>query len=78
MTTLRLREGWTAVTSGATTYIYPPGESTTGIRWYVDMDDDEIAAYPNGDRQAQVFDTVEEAHAYLLESGSESPWEVTP
>ena len=75
MTMLKLREGWQSVTVVATTYLWPPEEIATSNGWYVDLTATEVAAYPHGELQAQVFNTIEEAHAYLIESGSESPWE---
>jgi hypothetical protein len=39
------------------------------------MDAYMVAAFPHGGLQCRVFDTIEEAHAYLLSVGSESPWE---
>jgi hypothetical protein len=78
---LRLRKGWQSVTSGRETYIYPPDEITTSKGWYMDYldapdDEKEIAAYPNGGDEFRVFSDMNEAHAYLINVGSESPWEV--
>jgi hypothetical protein len=76
--TLTLRKGWQAFTphEGYSTYLYPPDTDPTGLYFYVDMDADMVAAYLHGDaRYCRVFDTIEEAHAYLVENGSESPWE---
>ena len=78
MTTLRLRKGWTTLKEGGTTYIYPPGKLASSIEWYASVDGIAVAAYPHGKCYVQVFGTIEEAHAYLIEKGSESPWEVTP
>ena len=77
---LRLRKGWKSVTDRGVTYLYPLEEVTTGNGWYVDYLDiadgeKEIAAYPNGREEFVVFYDMNEAHAYLIESGSESPWE---
>jgi hypothetical protein len=77
---LKLRDGWQSFTphEGCSTYLYPPDTDPTGLDFYVDMDFD-VVAYLHGDaRYCRVFDTIEEAHAYLVENGSESPWEVTP
>jgi hypothetical protein len=80
--TLKVREGWQSVTgiSCGVTYLYPPREITTSNGWYVDYidmpdDEKEIAAYPNGGREYRVFSDMNEAHAYLINVGSESPWE---
>jgi hypothetical protein len=35
----------------------------------------KLYVYPNGDEEDFEFDSIEEAHAYLLSVGSESPWE---
>lgn len=73
---LKLRDGWqTCTPCGDTVYLYPPGETTTSLGYYVDKDADNVGAYPHGGRDCRVFDTIEEAHAYLIASGSESPWE---
>jgi hypothetical protein len=75
--TLKLREGWQTLNTDYCAYLYAPDESTSGSKWYVDMglDGQNVHAYPNGGRESVGFDTIEEAHAYLIESGSESPWE---
>jgi hypothetical protein len=74
--TLTLRDGWQACTTEhGDTYLYPPKKPTTCWSYYVDLDADMVAAFPHGGFQCRVFDTIEEAHAYLIESGSESPWE---
>jgi hypothetical protein len=78
---LRLRKGWQSVTSDRVTYLYAPDEITTGKGWYIDYldtpdDEKEIAAYPNGGSEFRVFSDMNEAHAYLINVGSESPWEV--
>ena len=78
--TLTLRKGWQTLNTDYCTYLYAPDESTSSSGWYVEMNhgNKDISAYPNGGRESVGFDTIEEAHAYLIESGSESPWEVTP
>jgi hypothetical protein len=73
---LKLRDGWqTCTPCGDTVYLYPPNETTTNWNYHVDMDADMVVAFPHGGLQCRVFDTIEEAHAYLLSVGSESPWE---
>lgn len=80
--TLRLREGWQSVKTETMTWLFPPKATTTSFDFYayvdVDVNDIQVAAYPHGGYQEQLFDTIEEAHAYLIEKGSESPWEVVP
>jgi hypothetical protein len=79
---LRLRKGWQSVTERGVTYLFPPEEITTGNGWYIDYldmpdDEKEIAAYPNGgESEYLLFSDMNEAHAYLISVGSESPWEV--
>jgi hypothetical protein len=71
---LKLRDGWNLVnTGGRISYIYPPPE--IGTEYFVDMNSESIWAYPNGGRHRIRFDSIKEAHEYLIESGSESPWE---
>jgi len=77
---LRLRKGWQSVTSYGVTCLYAPDEMTTSKVWYMDYldtpdDEKEIAAYPNGGSEFRVFSDMNEAHAYLINVGSESPWE---
>ena len=74
---LKLREGWQSVVEGGVTYLYPPVPINLYYIDYVDTPDDEkeIVAYPDGGSDFQVFKDMNEAHAYLIESGSESPWE---
>jgi len=68
---LKLKEGWRSVTEGGVMYLYPP------VPINVDTPDDEkeIVARPDGSSDFHVFNDINEAHAYLIESGSESPWE---
>jgi hypothetical protein len=75
---LKLRKGWKTYKDDCTcTYIYAPEEGLGSSRWYVDMDPDgqNVCAYPHGGWEDFEFDSIEEAHAYLLSVGSESPWE---
>jgi hypothetical protein len=73
---LKLRDGWQAFTTEhGDGYLYSPDKPTTSWNYHVDMDADMVAAFPHGGLQCRVFDTIEEAHAYLLSVGSESPWE---
>jgi hypothetical protein len=71
---LKLRDGWNVVnTGGRISYIYPPPE--IGTEYFVDMDSESIWVYPNGNQKSYRFDTLKEAHEYLLYVDSESPWE---
>ena len=77
---LRLRKWWQSVNADIVTYLYSPDEITTSKGWYMDYldtpdDEKEIAAYPNGGDEFRVFSDMNEAHAYLINVGSESPWE---
>jgi len=74
---LKLRDGWQTLNTDYCTYLYAPDESTSGSAWYVEMNHghEDIYAYPNGGRESVGFDTIEEAHEYLINEGSESPWE---
>ena len=43
---------------------------------FVDIDENGKAyAFPHGGFDCEEFDTIDEAHAYLIERGSESPFE---
>jgi hypothetical protein len=74
---LKLRDGWKTLNTDYCTYLYAPDESTSCSRWYVEMNhlNKDIYAYPKGARESVGFDIIEEAHAYFLSVGSESPWE---
>lgn len=79
--TLRLREGWEVETdhSGCTAY---KREGAASILAYAIVDPDgEVRAYPSGEfglHSGRFCESMEEAHAYLISVGSESPWEVEP
>ena len=75
---MKLRDGWKTLNTDYCTYLYAPDESTSGSKWYVEIYhiNKDIYAYPNGGRESVGFDTIEEAHEYLINEGSESPWEV--
>ena len=75
---LKLKEDWQSITIGQVKCLYPPGEVTDSNSYYVEIEiryNGYIDAYPHGSSKYQSFKTIEEAHAYLIESGSESPWE---
>jgi hypothetical protein len=76
---LKLRKGWKTYKADdyAYTYLYAPEEGLDSPRWYVNMDPDgqNVCAYPHGGWESVEFDTIEEAHAYFLSVGSDSPWE---
>ena len=79
MTMMMLRSGWKASIG------YPSGwrwfhraEDSWDVPYAVDTGDGRVFAWAhraNGVVPFSVFSTVREAHAYLIESGSESPWE---
>jgi hypothetical protein len=84
---LKLREGWVEDDDGSCILIYPSGGHYLNAYaavapWSVGVDP-WVAAYPNGKTKhlekralgGKRFNTIEEAHAYLIASGSESPWE---
>lgn len=75
--TLKLRDGWKTCETDHCIYIYAPEGLRFSAEWYVDMDPDTgiVYAYPDGGSDGFKFGTIEEAHAYLLSVGSESPWE---
>ena len=79
MTMMMLRSGWKASIG------YPSGwrwfhraEDSWDVPYAVDTGDGRVFAWAHGANGVvpfSVFSTVREAHAYLLASGSESPWE---
>ena len=75
--TLKVREGWETYKADdcPRTYLHSPDKPTTSWNYHVAMGADLVAAFPHGGLQCRMFDTIEEAHAYLIESSSESPWE---
>jgi hypothetical protein len=75
--TLKVREGWKTYKANDCTYLCPPEEGLGNLAYYVDMDPggQSIWAYPNGGHESVGFDTIEDAHKYLIKEGSESPWE---
>lgn len=80
MTTLKLREGWEVDLELGFTVFKRTG--TPSVFAYVIIDPEGyIRAYRFGEfglYSGRLCRTIEEAHAYLIEKGSESPWEVTP
>ena len=74
--TLKLREGWEETI-----------DQPSGWRWFhrssgswekpyaVDTGKGQVFTYAHGVAPCCIFFTVEKAHAYLVEMGSESPWE---
>ena len=73
--TLKLRDGWESVTRNEVTYLYPPDGIGKSFSWYVSISNDKIIVYPHGGLKGAFFSTIEDAHAYLIKEGSESPWE---
>ena len=77
MTMLKLREGWEVETDSVGRLIYKR-VGADSLFAYVIEGPFAVRAYPHGDFDlyyGRVCETIEEAHAYLIESGSESPWE---
>ena len=76
---LKLRDGWEI---GKTDKCYKPECDwvyLAGENWesaYAQFMDEKVYVYPNGEREDFEFDSIEDAHAYLISVGSESPWEV--
>ena len=74
---LKIKQGYTLEDDGDCTWIYRNTEhledalavivNTVPVTW--------IGAYPYGNSPGKRFRTAAEAHAYLIASGSESPWE---
>jgi hypothetical protein len=84
---LKVRKGWVEDDDGACVLLYPSGGNYLGayaavVPWGMGVEP-WVAAYPHGvtkhtEKRAfggKTFRTIEEAHAYLLRMGSESPWE---
>ncbi len=84
---LKLRDGWVEDDDGACVVIYPSGGHyldayAAVVPWGMGVDP-WVAAYPHGAPKhtgkralgGKRFRTIEQAHAYLLQMGSESPWE---
>ena len=73
---LKIRQGYTLEHDGDCTWIYRDADhyldafavivSNGPVTW--------IGAYPHGNKPGKRFKTVWEAHVYLIENGSESPW----
>ena len=82
--TLRLRKGWTVGKDGNYNSEFFDWIFKVGEDWqyaYVLLVNSKIVAYPHGLNSFPdhfEFNSIEEAHAYLISVGSESPWEVTP
>ena len=78
---LRIKSGWTIGKNGnynskSFDWIFKVGEDWQYA--YVLLVDSKIIAYPHGLNSFPdhfEFNSIEEAHAYLLSVGSESPWE---
>ena len=78
---LKLREGWEVFTDYPTVFqwIHRTGDDVDDSFAACDADGCVIA-YPFGGRELEdcKFDSIEEAHAFLIASGSESPWYNAP
>lgn len=79
---LRLKQGWTVGKDdnyNPFDWIFKVGEDWQYA--YVLLANSKVIAYPHGLNSFPdhfEFDSIEDAHAYLISVGSESPWEVTP
>jgi len=77
--TLTLRDGWAVVSNcwnPKTDWLFQDNQS-----WhyaYAQFTDGKVYVYPYGSSKCFEFDTIEEAHAYLIKVSSQSPWEVAP
>ena len=77
---LRIKSGWTVGKNGnfnsKSDWIFKENEGWEYA--YILLVNNKIFAYPHGlDSYPDSFDfnSIEEAHAYLISVGSESPWE---
>jgi len=78
--TLRLREGYEVETDSTGCMIYKR-VGADSLFAYVIEGPFAVRAYPYGEfglYSGRVCESLEEAHAYLIAVGSESPWEVAP
>jgi hypothetical protein len=78
---LKLREGWQIgkmddCYKGSGEWVWADFYGASWEYAYAKLVNNKVYAYPNGDQEDFEFDSIEEAHAYLLSVGSESPWEV--
>ena len=76
MTTLKLREGY-EVETDLTGYVYYKRIGANRLFVYVCEGPFAIRAYPYGEFRVyspRLCETIEEAHAYLIAVGSDSPW----
>jgi hypothetical protein len=77
---LKLREGWQIgemndCDESCGEWVYADFYGASWECAYAQIVNNRVYAYPNGDQEDVEFNTIEEAHAYLLSVGSESPWE---
>lgn len=73
---LKIRQGYTLEHDGNCTWIYRDADHYLNA-FAVIVDNGPvtwIGAYPHGNNPGRRFKTVWEAHVYLIENGSESPW----
>ena len=81
---LKLREGWKIAEMNDSDkgfcrrgeWVYLDLQDASWEYAYAQLVNNRVFAYPNGDQEDFEFDSIEEAHAYLINVGSESPWEV--
>ena len=77
---LKLRDGWKIgkmnnCYEGSGEWVYLDLQDASWEYAYAQFVNNKLYVYPNGDEEDFEFDSIEEAHAYLLSVGSESPWE---
>ena len=78
---MKLREGWIQEITEEWLTIYKRAGADSLFAYVIIDLDDNIFAYPFGKfgwNSGHKCQTREAAHAYLIEKGSESPFEVTP
>ena len=79
MTTLRLRDGWRIAANcwnAKTDWLFRDNENWHHA--YAQFTDGKVYVYPYGSSKCFEFNSLAEAHAYLLKVSSQSPWEVAP
>ena len=74
---LKIRQGYTLEDNGDCTWIYPDGGNYLNALVFIvnSWTGAWIGAYPFGHSPGKRFVNAREAHAYLIASGSDSPWE---
>ena len=81
---LQLKEGWEigkrfklkeAWEDPLPDWVYPASKNWESA--YAQFVDNKVYVYPHGEYDHFEFDSIKDAHAYLISVGSESPWELT-